>query len=269
MRYPLKVIHRSRSDHNTVIEVCDQGPMRWLHFGSYLKQSAMKRDDPNHLVLPYTRHMMASLLFNPHPSNGLMIGLGGGSMVKFLLHHFPECRLHVVEHSQTVISMAHGYFEVPRSPRLGIYADDGLDFLLRNQPPSPACDLIIIDAFDSDGMAQSVYAHKFLNYCSQWLSDSGVLAINLTRTNMRLYSTMLDALKSRFNGFIVTLPCGLSKNVIAFAFRHTPPFRQGQIMFERAASLKQHLKLDFPFFLKKMYKHNLTVRERMLIRMGL
>ena len=50
-------------------------------------QSEMRIDDPDALVNEYTRKMMGFLLFCPEPRRVLMIGLGGGSLVKFCSRH--------------------------------------------------------------------------------------------------------------------------------------------------------------------------------------
>ena len=60
--------------------------MRCLHLGSSMVQSAMLLKAPNDLQLVYTQYMMGFLLFHPHPRDILMIGLGGGSLAKFVYH---------------------------------------------------------------------------------------------------------------------------------------------------------------------------------------
>ena len=74
-------------DAGQLIEVFDDGKSRSLHFGTPARQSSMALDAPDRLQLPYTQAMMAFLLFQPQPEAVLMVGLGGGSMAKFLLRH--------------------------------------------------------------------------------------------------------------------------------------------------------------------------------------
>ena len=90
-RYGGIVIHQSRDEHGT-IEVVEDGAYRSLHFGSEPKQSSMELHNPIRLALTYTRAMTAALLFNDAPRSVLLIGLGGGSLAKFLLHHALEMR---------------------------------------------------------------------------------------------------------------------------------------------------------------------------------
>ena len=123
------VVHQSQSDDG-IIEVVDTGDIRSLHFGTFPRQSCMSIHTPHTLELSYTEAMMAALLFNGLPERVLVVGLGGGSLVKFLMHHFPDCQIDVVEYRQDVVKVAHGYFQVPEyDDRLSIHIGDGYRFV--------------------------------------------------------------------------------------------------------------------------------------------
>ena len=66
------------------IEMSEKDGVRALHLGSSMVQSAMRLTAPNELELAYTRCMMGFLLFHPNPIHIVMIGLGGGSLAKFV-----------------------------------------------------------------------------------------------------------------------------------------------------------------------------------------
>jgi len=57
----------------------------------------MRLSAPDTLELHYTRTMMSFLLFSPQPRRALMIGLGGGSIAKFMRRFMPDTQLTVVE----------------------------------------------------------------------------------------------------------------------------------------------------------------------------
>ena len=119
------VVHQSQSDDG-VIEVVDDGDIRSLHFGTFPRQSCMSLQTPHTLELTYTEAMMAALLLNPEPERVLIVGLGGGSLVKFILHHFPNCQIDVVEYRKDVVKVAHNYFQLPENDsRLNIHIGDG------------------------------------------------------------------------------------------------------------------------------------------------
>src|ERR1700741_1828212 len=86
---------------------------RTLRIGSETLQSSMRLAQPNDLELSYTRSMMSFLLFGPEPREVLMIGLGGGSLAKFVYHRMPHARLQVIEVNPRVMAIARQYFHVP------------------------------------------------------------------------------------------------------------------------------------------------------------
>src|SRR5512138_3544669 len=89
-RYDGHLVHRTQ-DELGPIEVVEDTLYRSLHFGTEPKQSSMLLGDPLALVLSYTRSMTTALLFVPQVRRVLLIGLGGGSLAKFILHHIPGC----------------------------------------------------------------------------------------------------------------------------------------------------------------------------------
>ncbi|HEY0720688.1 MAG TPA: spermidine synthase, partial [Gammaproteobacteria bacterium] len=86
-KYDGLLVHRTQDEWGP-IEVVDDMLHRSLHFGTEPKQSSMLLSDPLALVLSYTRAMTTALLFVPQVRRVLLIGLGGGSLAKFFLHHF-------------------------------------------------------------------------------------------------------------------------------------------------------------------------------------
>ena len=77
--------------------VCTEGGHRWLEFAPGDVQSDMLLADPTRLVLAYTRAIMCFALFVPRPRHIIMVGLGGGSLVKFCHRHFPDTAMTAIE----------------------------------------------------------------------------------------------------------------------------------------------------------------------------
>ena len=75
-----------------------------LSFESSLIQSCMRLADPDELVLDYTRAMMSFLLLNPNPAHILMIGLGGGSIHKYVHRHLLGTDITTVELRATLVA---------------------------------------------------------------------------------------------------------------------------------------------------------------------
>src|SRR5512134_1922886 len=103
------------------VEVSERDGVRYLHLGSATIQSAMRLARPNDLELSYTRCMLAFLLFVPPPRHAVMIGLGGGSLAKFIHSRMPDTRVTAVEINPQVVAAARQFFALPEaSDRLAV-----------------------------------------------------------------------------------------------------------------------------------------------------
>src|SRR3954471_11878845 len=108
------------------VTIAEEGGVRSLHIGGLAIQSAMRLSSPDELELHYTRAMMSFLLFSPQPEHILMIGLGGGSIAKFLHRRMPASRTTVVEIRREVATAARAYFSLPDDDdRLSVVIADG------------------------------------------------------------------------------------------------------------------------------------------------
>jgi spermidine synthase len=212
------VIHQSQSDDG-VIEVVDDGELRSLHFGTFPRQSSMSLQAPHTLELTYTEAMMAALLLNSNPERVLVIGLGGGSLVKYLRHHFPKCYIDVVEYREDVVKVAHGYFQVPDDDaRLKIHMGDGYLYAQEQfYKDEIGYDMLLVDAYDHAGMAASVGIQAFFDACAGLLTQRGVMSINLWGTNRPLFKQSMKRINTSFEGRSLILPVEDKGNVICLA----------------------------------------------------
>ena len=120
---------------STLIEVSEEAGVRYLHFSADWVQGAMRIQRPNSLELAYTREMMAGLLLRepPWPKNALLIGLGAGSLVKYIYHKLPATRMTVVEIDPQVEIIARLHFKLPDDPmRINLVIGDGAQYVLED-----------------------------------------------------------------------------------------------------------------------------------------
>jgi spermidine synthase len=216
--YDGQVVHQAQSDDG-IIEVVDLGDTRSLHFGTFPRQSSMSLRTPHTLELSYTEAMMACLILNSTPEKILVVGLGGGSIVKFLLYHFPDCEIDVVEYRQDVIDVAQRYFGVPTDdPRLTIHHGDGYLFVQeRFYQVESNYDMLLVDAYDHAGMAASVGIQAFFDACAGILSAHGVMSINLWGSEHALFNQTMSRINHSFEGRTMILPVKDKGNVIGLA----------------------------------------------------
>jgi len=253
-KYHGTVIHRSQDSHG-IIEVVDDGSTRSMHFGNAIRQSAMDVSRPEYLVLTYTRAMMSSLLFEPSPRRVLLIGLGGGSLTKFILHHFPQCRIDAVEHRELVVKLAHAYFFLPEEQQLCIHVADGAEFVHHQSLSSPGSyDLILIDAYNDAGMDDNMAEQLFLQACHILLSAEGLLAINLWGRDQPRYSRAQRTLQRCFAAKPLLLPAEGTTNIIAMALRRKKYKNTLNAMEARAKFLEDRTGVELVRFSRTLRK---------------
>lgn len=247
---PVKLLHRRFWQGRTVDVVEEASGHRALYFMSRFIQSRMDPMDPLRLVLPYSRHMMASLLFLEETAapNVLMIGLGGGSLAKFLLHYFPKARLDVVEVDEGMEALARTFFALPDDSRLRIHVADGWDFLQKDS--GETYDLILVDAFDRDGMARTVYVRQFFQAARKLTTSSGLVAVNLAKSDSHVYNTSAKLLKGMCANHLYRLPVRTSRNEILMCPSVTVPSLDWKWMEKRAQTLGEKIPLEFSQFLQ-------------------
>ncbi|MCB2426981.1 spermidine synthase [Methylophaga pinxianii] len=260
------VIYQAASDEG-IIEVVDIGDKRNLHFGTYPRQSSMCLESPHSLELSYTRAMMAGLLFHPKPRNICVIGLGGGSLVKFLLHHFDDCQIDVIEYRQDVIDVAKRYFSVPQNdPRLRIHHGDGYQFVSDQFFSNGAFyDLLLVDAYDHLGMSASIEGQAFFDACAGILNDDGLMSINLWGTDRPGFSQSMQRINRSFDNQTLVLPVADKGNVIGLALKQK--FNVSQLKKYRplAESLNQQFDVDLPQSLHDLIKQNISFLNRLFL----
>ena len=149
----------------------------------------MRLDAPNALEVRYTRKMMSCLLFQPRPRRIVLIGLGGGSLVKFCHTRLPATQLVVLENNPDVIALRHAFRVPPDGPNLQVIEADGAAYLAQAEK---GIDVLLVDAFDKSGFAPSLANQEFFEHAKTRLAGSGVLVVNLAGKRRTLCRTDRD-----------------------------------------------------------------------------
>jgi len=193
--------------------VVDAGGLRSLHFGPARIQSRMRLAEPDALVFDYTCLMMGFLLFGAMPRRIGVIGLGGGSLVKFCRRHLPQARLDVVELDPRVIAL-RDLFAIPRDDRrLRIRLGDGAAYVATQ---TQAFDAILLDGYDEAGMPARLRSARFAAACRTALRPRGVLVINLDRSDPG-FASLLRHLRRHFDDALFVVDDDDGGNAVVFA----------------------------------------------------
>lgn len=186
---------------------------RALHFSICEIQSRMQVQRPHALDLDYTRTMMAFLLFVPPPDLMGMIGLGGGSLVKFCHHHLPGTRLQVVEINPHVVALRDRFQVPPDDARLRVQLGDGANFVRQTQE---LLDVLLVDGFDHAGQPPALCSQAFYDDCRSALRPDGLLVANLHTAHPE-FALHASRIEQAFDGQALFVGDEEGSNIIAFA----------------------------------------------------
>ncbi len=250
----------SRSARRPQVAVSESRGVRLLHVGGEAIQSAMRLDDPYALALDYTRCMMACLLFHSEPREALMIGLGGGSLAKFLHRQFPRSRLRVVERDERVVAAARTYFHLPGDDaRLAVEVGCGTAALAPE-----CCDLLLVDGFEDERLPAPLASQAFFDSAWAALDEPGVLVMNLMDDDPQLDAT-LARLENAFGGAVACMPALSDPNVIALALKGAPARVPWAALRERASVLEPRHGLPFARYVNALRRMNPHTAEALIL----
>ncbi|MBS1160688.1 MAG: spermidine synthase [Proteobacteria bacterium] len=243
--------HAKKTPRHSV-DISEEAGIRYLHFGSEWVQGAMRIARPWSLELAYTREMLAGLLLRPPaqwPRQALLVGLGAGSLAKFIYRYLPDCRITVVEINPQVEFVARQYFKLPDDPRrLDVVIGCGADYMLAGERPF---DLILVDGYDPEARAGALDTAPFYSACRARLSERGLLAVNLLGGNKNFQGS-IALIEAAFDGRIAVLPPCDSGNTIAYATGGLAVEVTLDEMLERAKQLKKDFRLNLLPMLERL-----------------
>lgn len=122
---------------------------------------------------PYVNVLDIAKGFFDRPGEALLIGLGGGSVVKSFVRD--GWKIDAVEIDPVVTQMAYEFFGLEKS-EARVYEMDGREFLIRN---SKKYDLIIMDAFGSSSIPFHLVTTEAFGLIRSRLNAAGVFAMNI------------------------------------------------------------------------------------------
>lgn len=157
-----------------MLRITDNDGVRLLRFERN-RQSSMYIDDPFETDFEYPGYLHLPMAIRPDASRTLIMGLGGGTVVKRMWRDYPEMHIDTVEIDKGVVDVAREYFALPEDERVEIYVDDGRNFLATS---NETYDVVIVDAFDDDRMPRDLTTEEFLRSVRDHLEDDGVIAYN-------------------------------------------------------------------------------------------
>ncbi len=249
------------AEANPDVDISEKDGVRALHLGSITVQSAMRISAPFDLELNYSRGMMMFLLFSANVRDILIVGLGGGSIPKFIHYYLPQIRVTAVELNPAVITAARGpFFLPPDDERLRVIEGDGIAYV--SEHPESA-DVLMLDAFDANGLAPGLTSQAFYDDSFGALTRDGILIVNLWGSDKN-FDVYLQRIEQACNGRVLVLPTGRPGNILVFGFKRDAGDLRWRTLRERARILESmHPKIPFLDFVERLREYNLHSSNRL------
>lgn len=156
------------------LQVTDNDGVRLLKF-ERSQQSSMHIDDPFATDMEYVGYLHTAVAIKPDPHRALVMGLGGGTIVKQLWRDHPHLHIDAVELDPEVIEVACALFSVPED-RVEIVCGDGREAL--GLLPSDY-DIVIVDAFDDDHVPRHLTTEEFMREARDHMTPDAVIVWNV------------------------------------------------------------------------------------------
>lgn len=215
-------------------------------------QSEMRLDDPYALVNEYTRKMMGFLAFQPRPERVLVIGLGGGSLVKYCHRHLPSTQITAIEIDPDVLALRSQFFVPPDDERLRIIQADGADHIAQMVDQGERTNAILVDAYSHKGIATAVVKRSFLENAKRSLCANGVFVMNLVAESADA-NRHVAIIRQVFGESVVVIPMREGgSNMVVFAGQTLQDPQRLRMAVRNAKRIEDRLGLFFPTLIQRL-----------------
>jgi spermidine synthase len=203
------------------------------------KQGGIYLNDPLKLYFEYCKVSLVSLAFlEREPSAVMFVGLGAGSLPRYLNNYYPETRIEVVEVDRDVVDVAARYFYFSESENMSVHVDDGRSFLRSSRRKY---DIIFLDAYQVRAIPYHLSTVEFMEEVAQRLNEGGVAVANIVAQEKNsAFNAMLATYARVFPSLSVFEGISSYNNVIVASGSAVDQ----KLLQERARRIQRHKKLD-------------------------
>lgn len=175
-----RVLARSRSPFNElqVLQVGHERVLKVRQGGSFVEESRCDMRRPAALCHQYSRLQLLASLYPQRLERALVVGLGGASLSKALLAHYPQLAVDSIELDPEIVQLARRYFGYREDARCKTLIGDGRTLLQASQE---RYDIVFLDAFDGLEIPPPLRTQEFYALVREHLRPGGVVVSNLHR----------------------------------------------------------------------------------------
>jgi spermidine synthase len=257
----------------------EEGGVRFLHFGTWWVQGAMRINKPDFIELEYAQQMMAGLLFldpndkrlnqannkaNHQPFHMVQLGLGTGALTKFAHKAFPKAKVTAIDLNPAVIVAAQVMFQLPPpNKNLEIIQGDALKYVT-NKKNSGSIDLLQVDLYDATARGPALSSPEFYQGCYDSLKSPGVMTVNLFG-NHKSFKTNIKNICNAFNNRVLVFQQVHDCNVVVIAFKGPHLEVDWKDVKARAEHLEKKYKLPTKAWVPGLRSENARQEKRLSI----
>ena len=212
-----KTVYESTHDdlHITVLE---NGRYRWFSSGQQTVHSVMSLNRSWRTVLPYADDLVSALSLQKKTEHILLLGLGGGDLVRYLAHTCPAATITALEKNDLVINIFQQFFNPEKVPVSLIHAD-----ICEWQPVMDVeQDIIFLDVYGDASLPACLYQEALYETVFQLLAEDGILAANFAVKDEQEAVNLLGVIQQVFEKRVLFLAIEGHKNLLVIAFKSTP-----------------------------------------------
>lgn len=234
------VLYDKPSRYSNIVVTQESDGTRTLRFErGGARQSVVKVDDPGYVALPYVRAALVALALVQEPRRILVVGLGGGTLPRFLHHYYPAATIDAVDIDPDVVQVAREYFGLREDERLRAHVADGRQFIEQVRAPY---DLVFLDAYGASSVPAHMTTEEFVRAARRAIRADGVVVSNLwSGEHNPLYNAMARTYLKVFDT-VKIIPAGGNRIVLALPRKEGIDTRSLASRASRVSAAK-----NFPF----------------------
>lgn len=153
----------------------------------FITQSVMAIHAPNSAI-GYIKGFSHAFQWNRKPRNILHLGLGAGSLHRYMRDLQPNAFIRSVEIDPAVLSIAARDFGIPETPLDEYLIDDARAY---SRKTAVTYEFIFVDVYSPRGIPQNLLTFEFLKDLQRILCPGGVIGWNVTSRYIDLLSSQL------------------------------------------------------------------------------
>jgi spermidine synthase len=169
---------RHELDGRPIVVTATRSGFRLLRVGRDAElRGAVKQKEPGYLALPYTRSLVCVLGFQEVvPRRVLMLGMGAGSIPRFLTSQFDVVNIEVVEPVELYVKLAKEHFGLKDGPRLTVHEAKPREFV---EKVHKKYDLVVLDRYVQGNIPYRMATREFFREVRRKMERSGHFVIHV------------------------------------------------------------------------------------------